>query len=327
LKSSRNFGDLAAPEGGKPAAGDLLEDLKKKWQRQGITDWDFAGLPERIPVNDRQGRLLGFAWPGLEDDGHAMVNLRLFTSSEECRRRTRKAMLLLYGRHFRNFKGVKKDFTLGKENWALYEGIGSREKIDSDLQIFILEEIFSCREGVIPGQDSFSEKIDAVKSAGLFALGRNLLDKVVAVLRERRAVLDLINRYQGLAKGSSPDRFSEFHEHLDSILPGNFLEVFDARRLGNCPRYLKALLIRIERAHVDPARDRSRTALLTVHAERLASVAGQQTFSPDYEKVLDEYREMVDEYRVSIYAQELKTAFPVSEKRLDKKWRELKALG
>jgi ATP-dependent helicase HrpA len=38
---------------------------------------------------------------------------------------------------------------------------------------------------------------------------------------------------------------------------------------------------------------------------------------------LQEYRWMLEEFRVSLFAQELGTAFPVSEKRLKKKWREI----
>jgi ATP-dependent helicase HrpA len=32
---------------------------------------------------------------------------------------------------------------------------------------------------------------------------------------------------------------------------------------------------------------------------------------------------MLEEFKISLFAQELKTAFPVSAKRLNKKWREI----
>jgi len=328
LKASRNFADLAAPGDRKPADGDLLEGLQKKWERRGITDWDFDGLPERIPVNDRRARLLGFAWPGLEDGGSGDINLRLFTSIDDCRQATRSGLLALYLNQFKNLKGLKKDFAIGKENWAIYEGVGSMEGVDNDLKNFILEEIFDSRNGVIPSRQAFAKKVTEVRSTGIFMLGRDLLDLVTATLRERRAVLDLINRYEGMAgRQKAPSRFDDFRTHLDKILPADFLRTFSGRRLRNCQRYLKALLIRVERAHADPARDAQRAGLLMIHDERLATASGQQAFSRDYERALEEYREMVDEYRVSLFAQEIRTAFPVSEKRLDKKWRELKGLG
>jgi len=180
---------------------------------------------------------------------------------------------------------------------------------------------------VIPDRSTFESKIAEVKNRGLFALGRELLDLVVAVLRERRAVLDQISRYEQMSRQKAPTRFNDYLNHLDAVLPVDFLTTFDSRRLKNCRRYLKALLIRMDRAHVDPARDKTRAQEVSIHEDRLQSVSGKQTFSPDYERVREEYREMIDEFRVSVFAQELKTAYPVSIKRLEKKWRELKGLG
>jgi ATP-dependent helicase HrpA len=327
LKATRNFADLAGTPSERPAGGEL-DGLQKKWQRSAITSWDFEGLPEMIAVKDRQGRLLGFAWPGLEDTGKDGINLRLYGSREEARVATRKGLLALYLLNFPNLKTLKKDFSLGPANWALYEGIGSREEVSRDLLTFILEEVFACRPGLIPKRAAFEQRLALVKKGGLVALGRNLVEQSVAVLRERRAVLDLINRYEGMAAPlESKKRFASFRDHLDAVLPLDFLRIFDGQRLRNSQRYLKALLVRVERAHVDPGRDELRAAQVRIHAERLASASCQQTFSKDYDRVLNEYREMIDEYRVSVFAQELKTAFPVSPKRLEKKWLELKALG
>ncbi|MEN8134632.1 MAG: ATP-dependent RNA helicase HrpA [Thermodesulfobacteriota bacterium] len=327
LKASRNFADLAVPAPNRPT-GDLLAVLQKKWERQKIADWDFADLPERIPVKDRQGRLLGFAWPGLEDGGKDGVSLRLFASREDSVAATRYGLLALYLTKFQKLKNLKKDFTLGTENWALYEGIGSKDEVNRDLLAFILTEVFSCRAGVIPDREAFANQIDMVRKEGLFVLGRKLLNQVTLVLRERRAVLDQINRYEGIATpGERKKQFDDFRRHLDTVIPVNFLRVFDTRRLRNCQRYLKALLVRIERAHADPSRDALRAEQILIHEERLLTAGEHQTFAKNYELVLGEYREMIDEFRISVFAQELKTAFPISAKRLDKKWRKLTGLG
>jgi ATP-dependent helicase HrpA len=328
LKASRNFADLAAPGGNKPATGELLDGLKNKWERTGVTGWSFTDLPERLPVKDRQGRLLGFAWPGLEKSDRGEVGLRLFSSREVCIHETRRGLLALYLKQFKNLKGLKKDFALGNDKWALFEGIGSREEVNNDLRTFILEEIFASRDGLIPSRSAFEKKINDVRKEGIYGIGRKLSDLVVNILRERRAALDLINRYEEMGKPQkSPNRFDEFRTHLDKVLPADFLRTFDSRRLGSCQRYLQALLSRVERAHADPARDAQRAEQVRLHDERLAHAGEQQTYSQDYKRVLEEYREMVDEYRVSVFAQQIKTAFPVSEKRLNKKWRELKSLG
>ncbi len=327
IKVSRNFADLAAPSRKSPS-GDLLLEVKKEWQRDDLAGWDFTGLPENIPIKDLQGRLQGFAWPGLEIDEQGRVNLRLFADREEAARRTKAGLPALYLKNFQKPGKIIKEFALGKECWAFYEGLGGREEVDRDLAFFILAEIFAARDGVIPGRRVFEERLALVKEKGLPRLGRELLEQVKAVLRERRAVLDQINRYENMAgPRTAKNRIGDFRDHLESVLPADFLKTIDDRRLRNAPRYLKGLSVRMERAHVDPGRDAMREEQVRVHEERLESVRDHQSYSLDYQRVLTEYREMIDEFRISVYAQELKTAFPVSLKRLDKKWRELKALG
>ena len=327
MKASRNFADLAEPSSPSPS-GNVLDGFKKKWERDDISDWDFAGLPERIPVKDRQGRLLGFACPGLEQDEQGRINLRLYASREEAAAQTRAGLLALYLRNFQKPRKIIKDFALGKDNWALYEGLGSRDEVNLDLAIFILEEIFSCREGKIPDRKLFEERLADVRAKGLAMLGLKLLDQVIAVLQERRAVLDQISRFEKMAgSGGEQKRFADFRRHLEAVLPADFLKTFDGQRLGNCIRYLKALSVRIERGHADPVRDAMREELVKVQEERLALLRDHQSFSPDFQRRLVEYRQMIDEFRVSVFAQELKTSFPVSSKRLDNKWLELKNLG
>jgi ATP-dependent helicase HrpA len=327
LKASRNFADLATPSPKRPS-GDLLAGLKKQWERDDIGGWDFHGLPESISVKDRQGRLLGFAWPGLGVDDQGRINMRLFASREEAAIQSRAGLLALYLKNFPKPGKIRKELVLGRDSWALYEGLGVRDEVDRALSTFVLEEIFSCRDGVILDRQAFEERLASVKKKGLLRLGRELLKQVEAVLRERRAVLDRISRYEKMpGAGAATGRFADFRRHLEAVLPADFLKTFDGRRLRNGPRYLKALAVRIERAHVDPARDAMREEQVRVHEDRLGSVRDHRSYSPDYQRLLTEYREMIDEFRISIFAQELKTAFPVSLKRLDEKWRELKSFG
>jgi ATP-dependent helicase HrpA len=48
--------------------------------------------------------------------------------------------------------------------------------------------------------------------------------------------------------------------------------------------------------------------------------------SNDKREALEEFFWMIEEYKVSIFAQELKTAFPVSVKRLEKKLAQIRRM-
>ena len=87
-------------------------------------------------------------------------------------------------------------------------------------------------------------------------------------------------------------------------------------------RYCKALQIRIERAYVSPEKDKIKAEQLAPHADKLKKLKPRDP-SPACLELLQEYRNMLEEYKISLFAQEMKTRFPVSAKRLEKKWQEI----
>jgi len=106
-------------------------------------------------------------------------------------------------------------------------------------------------------------------------------------------------------------------EELDSLLPRNFLATIPFGRLPHIPRYLKALALRMERAKLNPAKDRERAQLLAPYLAKLKALAAQPPNSATDRQRLEEFRWMVEEYKVSVFAQEVGTAHPISPKRLD----------
>jgi ATP-dependent helicase HrpA len=96
------------------------------------------------------------------------------------------------------------------------------------------------------------------------------------------------------------------------LLAPGFLRELATTRLAHFPRYVKAMRLRAERLRQDPSRDQQRMLQVLPYwreylNHRAAGDAG-----------LDELRWLIEEWRVSLFAQELKTAEPVSAKRLAK---------
>jgi ATP-dependent helicase HrpA len=83
------------------------------------------------------------------------------------------------------------------------------------------------------------------------------------------------------------------------------------------PRYLKALLIRAERAALNPAKDQERMRRVAPYVEALTRAKAKKPRSAAAIQHLEELRWMVEEFIVSLFAQELGTAVPASPKRLD----------
>jgi ATP-dependent helicase HrpA len=106
-------------------------------------------------------------------------------------------------------------------------------------------------------------------------------------------------------------------EELEALLPRNFLVEIPFAQLAHVPRYLKALATRMERARLNPLKDKERAQLLTPYLAKLKTFTANPPKIAEARRRLEEFRWMVEEYKVSIFAQELGTAFPVSPKRLD----------
>ena len=110
---------------------------------------------------------------------------------------------------------------------------------------------------------------------------------------------------------------------LNQLLPANFLEIVPYVQLPQLPRYLKALLTRMERATLNPVKDQERARQLAPFAEALQKFTATVPSSPESRQALNEYRWMVEEFKVSLFAQELGTAFPISAKRLEEQLKKI----
>jgi ATP-dependent helicase HrpA len=96
------------------------------------------------------------------------------------------------------------------------------------------------------------------------------------------------------------------------LLEPGFLREWPAARLAHYPRYLRAMRLRAERLRLDPARDRQRLLQVVPYWREYL----QRHTTGERSVELEALRWLVEEWRVSLFAQELKTAEPVSAKRL-----------
>jgi len=102
---------------------------------------------------------------------------------------------------------------------------------------------------------------------------------------------------------------------------------FRDRRGRQLPRRLDALKIRAERAKYDPEKDRKKVEQVEPYAlERIVKRFDRDT-SPEKKAAVEELRGMIEEFRMSLFAPEVKTAFPIFAKRLALKIKEIEAMG
>jgi ATP-dependent helicase HrpA len=203
---------------------------------------------------------------------------------------------------------------------------GSARQLRKALVQFVLDGLFDSYEGLIPYQSRFNEIIATLQKEGISRKGVNLLKTLMKVLMVRRQVSMTITAWADHCrtnKSFDPTLENEFRKCLENILPADFLLTMEHKQLTRTDRYLRALATRVERAGQNPIKDEQKKKRLATAVNRLAHVDAFSCHSEACRKAIARYRTMVEEFRVSVFAPELGTAMPVSEKRLTKLWQEV----
>ena len=289
-----------------------------------ILTWNFETPPE--PLYHEQGvqHQHTIFYPALTiNKNTGTVKLQYIEDRIKSSRDNRSGMLFLYCLQFRTevkalSRECKAAVTNQSASWLSLGLSAPASEIRQLLLDFILLDIFRIRQGTLPDRTEFDKTIALAKEEGLIRTGKKRLDHLLEVLSLRREISSLITRQ----KNSSPT-LNDVLQCLKELLPADFLKSRNFSDLQETARYLKALAIRFERAMYSPAKDAKKTELISHAVNRLKNLSSSSRPTPDCNEILKEYSTMVQEYRVSVFAPELGTAFPVSEKRLKKKWQEV----
>ena len=110
-------------------------------------------------------------------------------------------------------------------------------------------------------------------------------------------------------------------------MPPRFLAQIAFERLPHLVRYLKALLTRAERAALNPAKDQERARQLAPYQAALHGLQAKGLKTVAARREVEEFRWLIEEFKVSVFAQELGTAVPVSPKRLDQQLERVRDAG
>jgi ATP-dependent helicase HrpA len=148
------------------------------------------------------------------------------------------------------------------------------------------------------------------------ALSPTMLDIVGRVEKVLVAAHDVQVALPAQPSAAQADAIADIRAQLDRLLPHGFVTTTGAAHLADLTRYVAAVGRRLERLPQGVNADRERMA--RVHAVQDAYDELRQALSPA-RAAADDVRDiarMIEELRVSLWAQQLGTARPVSEQRI-----------
>lgn len=314
LNALRESLGITARETFKQASPHALE-------REGITRWDFGDLPETVAI-ERDGLSLT-GYPALEDCSSS-VALRLLDSPEMARHMTRQGVRRLFMLELAQLINyLRKNLPGIDEMCKDYLSVGSCEELREDLMLAITTSAFLGTAPPVRTARAFHDRKERARDE-LMTAANELCRLVAAILREYRSVLQTVEKVKPFLKAEIA---ADVHCQLDHLVNSSFVSRTPRSALEHFPRYLTALRVRLEKLRHEPGRDARRAAevipLWQGYLAREKLHAEQGIVDPALEK----YRWMLEEWRVSLFAQELKTASPISSKRLSKQWEQVLSLG
>ncbi len=321
IDSGRNLGGLRKKLGVK-ATETFTAQTTKEFNKIGLKTWSFGDLPEIIEMSIQGKTVVGF--PCLKDEKDSVSIVLADTEIE--------ADLI-------SKKGIQRLFQLTMKDQFKFISKGWSELSHMSLQYSMLLNEAGVTSGGSSVQHRLSDELIAATSARAIFFDGELIrtqkdfvesvkkakPRIVVVANEiNQIVITIFRLYAKVRASLSSDKLlksknfkKNIKEHLDSLLPPDFIANTPYGYLKHYPRYLESIYCRIEKVRSDPSRDESWQSQISIFEEQIDKSV-ELSVSPQQRRKLIEVRWSLEELRVSLWAQQLKTLYPVSFKRIEK---------
>ncbi len=273
------------------------------------TSWDFGELPELMEIRKGGQTLIGF--PALIDQGDAVL-IEVFDEPEVAAAKHRAGLRRLFALNLKDaLKYLEKNIPDLQKMAVAYMPLGTQDELRQQIVDVALDRAF-LQEPLPSSADAFEARLSEGRGR-LNLIAQEIARLASAVLVEYAAAARKIKDTKG-----APDAAADCAQQLQRLVPKTFIAQTPWTALQHFARYLKAIVMRLDKVRTDPVRDAARMKDLQLMETRYWRLVAERKGQTD--EAMQAYRWLLEELRVSLFAQELRTPQPVSVKRLDKAW-------
>jgi ATP-dependent helicase HrpA len=258
--------------------------------------------------------LVGF--PALTDQG-THVEIEVFDEPAVAATRHRAGLRRLVALQLKDpLRYLERNLPELQRSAAAFMSLGTLEELRRQVIDLSLDRAF-LGDPLPTDEPAFRARLDEGR-ARLNLIAQEVARQAGVVLAEHAAA------QRKLKDSHAPkDIADDIAAQLQRLVGKRFLADTPWPALQHLPRYLKGVVLRLDKWRADPARDAARMAELRPLEQRWLRRVAELKGAPDAR--VDEFRWLIEELRISLFAQELRTPQPVSVKRLDKAWAQLMA--
>jgi len=283
-------------------------------ERTGLLTWDFDELPK--VVDTRRGGTVIRGYPTLVDEGSS-VAVRVMSTAEDQAAALpggiRRLLLLAIPSPLswvRDHLSQTEKLTLAS---SPYQNVNA---LFDDCLVAVMDD--ALRElapgGLLWERDEF-ERARSTISAGLID---SLYAVVTVVTSSLAAARDAERAISKTTSMTLLPALSDVRGQLAALVYPGFISRMGAARLKHLPRYLRAISARLDKLPTAVAQDRVSQNEVARAMERFVAAGGRVPLPANADERLVRVRWLLEELRVSLFAQQLRTAEPVSLQRIVK---------
>ena len=302
-------------------AGQVKQTFEKaatpELERSDISEWDFDKLPETFV--QKVGGFEVQAFPALVRKGgpHGdKVDIALIEEADKAATLHRQGVNVLIKNAMPSPLNYLQNKLPNKAKLGLYFNPFGQVKALIDDCIFagidaLVNDYCQTHDSDVRSKADFEACLDVVRA--------NINDKVLDIAQRVEQGLTLAHQCQKQMKGNVPlnmiNALGDCKAHLASLVFPGFVTELGEARLDDWNRYIKGLARRLEKLPIDPNKDRMHQVTVEKSIAEWDKVCGKYPKGKVPAKLLD-VRWMIEELRVSLFAQQLGTAYPISAKRI-----------
>ncbi len=295
----------------------LSKVSKQGIEKTNLQEWNFGKLPKSF-TKDHGGYEVK-AFPALVDKKKS-VAIELFDSEE-------KAALV-------NRAGLRRLVLLNVPSPVKYlqQSLPNKAKLGLYFNPFgqvkdLINDCIACAvDGILAEQDT--PHTESEFTAQKEKVRAELADRTLQITQQVEAILTLAHTVNKKLKGKVDLTMlaaqGDIKSQLQRLIYPGFACQSGEQKLPDLKRYLLALQKRLEKLPVNPNQDRLHTLELNDLEERYHALCKTMMGNEKDNSDLAEIYWMLEELRVSLFAQQLGTAYPISAKRIRLKLTELK---
>lgn len=287
-------------------------------EKTGLKQWDFGDLPQTLSFERDGLKVVGY--PALEDDIDS-VSVKLFDTEREAADNLRKGICRLIRFELKEqMKQLEKSLPNFNQYALTLRNIMSPEDLREDMITAIADRAF-IGEDDLPRTNAEFIKLKQRARTRLPAVNEAIARQAQAIATEYQ----LLTVKQSQMATTANRLKRDLDQQVGQLVYKGCFSQTPWEHLQHLPRYLKALRLRIEKHPANPDRDGKNAGSVGVLWQQWQDkVNALHQANQDIPQHMQEFRWLIEELRVSLFAQELKTPFPVSTKRLEKTWADMR---